>query len=66
MNRTPIVGPMRLLWLTLADPDPPTNGQLIYSKGLILSAVAAGAELNVIGLSRDEKGWQPEDAPGLH
>jgi len=65
MNRTPIVGPMRLLWLTLADPDPPTNGQLIYSKGLIRSAAAAGAELHVIGLSRQEKDGSPEDAPGL-
>ncbi|TAJ38695.1 MAG: hypothetical protein EPO67_01680, partial [Reyranella sp.] len=57
---------MRLLWLTLADPDPPTNGQLIYSKGLIRSAAAAGADLHVIGLSRAEKGWLPEDSAGLH
>lgn len=56
---------MRLLWLTLADPDPPTNGQLIYSKGLIRSAVEAGAELHVIGLSRPDKRWSPEHRPRL-
>lgn len=57
---------MRLLWLTLADPVPPTNGQLIYSNGLIRSAVAAGAELHVIGLSRAEKRGPPEHLPRLH
>jgi glycosyltransferase involved in cell wall biosynthesis len=46
---------MQCLWLTLADPDPATNGQLIYSKGLIDSARDAGALLRVVGLRRVEK-----------
>ena len=29
---------MNWLWVTLADPDPATNGQLIYSEGLIRAA----------------------------
>jgi glycosyltransferase involved in cell wall biosynthesis len=45
---------MHCLWLTLADPDPATNGQLIYSKGLIEAARDAGAALRVIGLARRE------------
>ena len=45
---------MHCLWLTLADPDPATNGQLIYSKGLIEAARDAGASLRVIGLARRE------------
>ena len=45
---------MNCLWLTLADPDPPTNGQLLYSKGLIEAAVQAGASLHVIGVARPE------------
>lgn len=45
---------MRLLWLTLADPEPPTNGQFIYSNGLIHGAVAAGATVHVVGLTRPE------------
>src|SRR5260221_6953059 len=38
--------------LTLADPVPAINGQLIYSKGLIEAVHYAGAALCVIGLSR--------------
>ncbi|HUA53681.1 MAG TPA: glycosyltransferase [Candidatus Sulfotelmatobacter sp.] len=45
---------MKLLWLTLADPDPPTNGQFIYSRGLIHAAAAAGATVEVVGLDRPE------------
>ena len=45
---------MQCLWLTLADPDPATNGQLIYSKGLIEAARDAGAMLRVLGLARRE------------
>src|SRR5688500_20256700 len=45
---------MHCLWLTLADPEPATNGQLIYSKGLIEAARDAGAMLRVIGLARRE------------
>ena len=45
---------MQCLWLTLADPEPATNGQLIYSKGLIEATCRAGASLAVIGLARPE------------
>lgn len=45
---------MKLLWLALADPDPPTNGQFLYSAGLIDAALAAGAELEVVALDRPE------------
>jgi glycosyltransferase involved in cell wall biosynthesis len=45
---------VRLLWFTLADPDPPTNGQFIYSKGLIHAAVTTGASVHVVGLDRPE------------
>ncbi len=45
---------MKLLWLTLADPDPPTNGQFLYSAGLIDAALSAGAELEVVALDRPE------------
>ncbi len=56
---------MECLWLTLADPDPATNGQLIYSKGLIEAAVQAGATLHVIGLVRPERPRGPAARPGL-
>jgi glycosyltransferase involved in cell wall biosynthesis len=46
---------MKCLWLTLADPEPATNGQLLYSKGLIDSAAEAGASLTVVGLARPER-----------
>lgn len=36
---------MDCLWLTLAYVDPPTNGQLIYSKGLVDSVAKAGVRL---------------------
>jgi polysaccharide biosynthesis protein PslH len=45
---------MRMLWLTLADPDPPTNGQFIYSGGLIQSVAAAGASVCVVAMDRPE------------
>jgi glycosyltransferase involved in cell wall biosynthesis len=56
---------MQCLWLTLADPDPATNGQLIYSKGLIEAACRAGALLTVIGLSRPEKPRPSADPRGI-
>ena len=43
---------MRCLWITLADPEPKKNGQLIYSGGLIQSVARGGIELHVIGLDR--------------
>jgi glycosyltransferase involved in cell wall biosynthesis len=52
---------MRCLWLTLADPDPLINGQLIYTGGFLAAAVAAGASLHVIGLDRHgEKEGPPQ------
>lgn len=43
---------MKCLWLTLADPDPPENGQYLYSSGLIRAVAVAGLDLHVVGLSR--------------
>jgi glycosyltransferase involved in cell wall biosynthesis len=43
---------MRCLWITLADPDPPRNGQFLYSRVLIEGVSAAGAEIHVVGLAR--------------
>jgi len=48
---------MRCLWLTLADPDPPLNGQSVYSGGLIRSCARSGAEIDVLGLC--QPGGQP-------
>jgi glycosyltransferase involved in cell wall biosynthesis len=56
---------MDCLWITLADPDPATNGQLIYSEGLIRATRAAGAALCVVGLARREKPDWPADQLGL-
>ncbi len=56
---------MECLWITLADPEPATNGQLIYSQGLIAAVRAASANLCVIGLSRTEKPAGPADERGL-
>jgi glycosyltransferase involved in cell wall biosynthesis len=44
----------RCLWLTLADPEPRYNGQFVYSGGLIDAIADAGAEIEVLGLSRPE------------
>jgi polysaccharide biosynthesis protein PslH len=43
---------MKCLWLTLADPDPPENGQYLYSSGLIHAVASAGLDLHVVGLTR--------------
>lgn len=45
---------MRCLWFTLADPDPATNGQFLYSGALIHGLALAGAELDVVGFKRPE------------
>jgi polysaccharide biosynthesis protein PslH len=45
---------MRCLWLTLADPDPPTNGQYLYSGGLIKALASAGGEVHVVALARPD------------
>ena len=49
---TASVGTMRCLWLTLADPDPPHNGQYVYTSGLIHSLAEAGAAVTVLGHQR--------------
>lgn len=41
---------MDCLWLTLANLDPPINGQVIYSRGLVQSVAQAGARLTPIGM----------------
>jgi polysaccharide biosynthesis protein PslH len=56
---------MQCLWLTLADPEPAINGQLIYSKGLIDAACRAGASLTVIGLVRPENPRASVDPRGI-
>jgi glycosyltransferase involved in cell wall biosynthesis len=56
---------MDCLWITLADPEPATNGQLIYSEGLIQAARGAGAALCVVGLRRREKPDLPADQADL-
>lgn len=43
---------MKFLWLTVADPEPPTNGQYIYTGGLIGALADAGIELDVLALAR--------------
>jgi len=43
---------MRCLWLTLAEPDPPTNGQFLYSGALIRSLALCGARIDVVGFQR--------------
>ena len=56
---------VRWLWLTLADPEPASNGQLLYSKGLIAAAARAGASLTVIGLTRPEQRRSGTDPLGI-
>src|SRR5260370_9129346 len=56
---------MDCLWLTLADPEPAINGQLIYSKGLIEAVQHAGAALCVLGLSRPQETAPRRDESGL-
>jgi glycosyltransferase involved in cell wall biosynthesis len=56
---------MDCLWLTLADPEPAINGQLIYSKGLIESVHRVGAALCVLGLSRPGEATPRRDEGGL-
>jgi len=48
----------KILWLTLADPEPANNGQFIYSSGLIRAVAAAERQidLHVLGLRRHDPG----------
>jgi glycosyltransferase involved in cell wall biosynthesis len=55
---------MRCLWLTLADPDPPRNGQSIYSGGLIRSCADLGAEVVVLGLRAAGSDHRREERDG--
>jgi polysaccharide biosynthesis protein PslH len=50
---------MGCLWLTLADPDPPENGQFLYSGGLIRAVAEAGLDLTVLGIC--QSGGRPSD-----
>jgi polysaccharide biosynthesis protein PslH len=43
---------MKCLWITLADPDPPRNGQFLYSRVLIEGLRSADVEVHVVGLAR--------------
>lgn len=47
----------KVLWLTLADPEPANNGQFIYSGGLIRAVAATDPqiELHVLGLRRPDQ-----------
>lgn len=56
---------MDCLWITLADPDPAVNGQLIYSKGLIEGLHAAGVRLCVVGRNRPDNPIERNDASGI-
>jgi len=56
---------MDCLWLTLADPDPAINGQLIYSRGLIETVHQAGANLCIVGLSTPQESPPRRDESGL-
>lgn len=56
---------MDCLWLTLADPDPAINGQLLYSKGLIEAVHQAGASLCIIGRTRPNESPLRQDQRSL-
>jgi glycosyltransferase involved in cell wall biosynthesis len=57
---------MRYLWLTLADPEPATNGQFLYSSHLIRGVARAGVEVHVLGLRRQEHAPDiNRDTPGI-
>ncbi len=48
---------IKVMWLTLADPEPANNGQFLYSGGLIRAVAAADPqiELHVVGLRRPDQ-----------
>ncbi|MBS0522367.1 MAG: glycosyltransferase [Proteobacteria bacterium] len=56
---------VRLLWLTLCDPFPTTNGQFLYSAGLIGAVAKAGARVTVLGLRRPPEESQTHGQPGI-
>jgi len=56
---------MGCLWLTLCDPDPPVNGQFLYSAGLIRATAAAGLPLTVVGLERSDRSPRRRTEDGI-
>jgi polysaccharide biosynthesis protein PslH len=54
------IHPEKWLWLTMAVPDPPNNGQFLYSKGLVDAAASAGIDLDIIALARGDGHDEPE------
>jgi glycosyltransferase involved in cell wall biosynthesis len=44
----------RYLWLTLCHPDPQTNGQFLYSGGLVRAVASTGAQVAALGLLRSD------------
>jgi glycosyltransferase involved in cell wall biosynthesis len=56
---------MRYLWLTLCDPDPQTNGQFLYSGGLVRAAAKAGAKITALGLSRETNRSHSREEPNI-
>lgn len=55
----PMFRPGKWLWVTMAVPDPPNNGQFLYSKGLIEAAALAGIDLDIIALDRADASGDP-------
>jgi polysaccharide biosynthesis protein PslH len=47
---------MKILWLSRWDSRNPTDGQLLYSEGLISSLERLGADIKVIATSRSDSG----------
>lgn len=54
---------MTCLWLTLADPEPATNGQYLYSSGLIRALADTGVSITVLGLSRPDSPQRDNSRP---
>jgi hypothetical protein len=52
------------LWLTMAVPDPPNNGQFLYTKGLVEAAASADIDLDIIALERTEGRNEPAQPDG--
>jgi hypothetical protein len=50
----------------MAVPDPPNNGQFLYSKGLVEAAASAGIDLDIIALRREGGCSEPDHINGHH
>ncbi|HEX9461178.1 MAG TPA: glycosyltransferase [Alphaproteobacteria bacterium] len=58
---------MKCLWVTLADPDPPRNGQFLYSRSLIHGLSSVGMDVHVVGLARPRGQHRSgESSDGVH